>query len=91
MKPMSGVQKQSDGVTLTTPAGVTRLQVWSDRVIRVTFAPGTKLPAKKSLCVITKPARTKWSLAESPDAVALETEALQVRVDRRTVPSDFMI
>ncbi len=84
MTPMSGVQKQSDGVTLTTPAGVTRLQVWSDRVIRVTFAPGTKLPAKESLCVITEPARTKWSLSETPDTVALETDALQVRLDRRT-------
>ncbi len=84
MTTMSGEEKQSDGVTLTTPAGVTRLQVWSDRVIRVTFGPGTKLPAKKSLCVVAKPARTEWSLSETPDAVVLQTDALQARVNRKT-------
>jgi alpha-D-xyloside xylohydrolase len=94
---VASVQKKSDGVTLTmqpdlrraeaavaTQAGVMRLQVWSDRVIRVTYAPGTKLPTDKSLSVIGKPARTTWSLAETPDAVALETKSLQARVDRTT-------
>jgi len=81
---ISGVQKASDGVMLTSPAGVTRLQVWSDRVIRVTFAPGKKLPEQKSLCVIGKPAKTKWSLAETPDAVTLQTDLLQARADRKT-------
>jgi alpha-D-xyloside xylohydrolase len=81
---ISGVQKASDGVMLTSPAGVTRLQVWSDRVIRVTFAPGKKLPEQKSLCVIGKPAKTKWSLAQTPDAVMLQTESLYVNVDRKT-------
>jgi alpha-D-xyloside xylohydrolase len=81
---VSGVQKQSDGVVLTTSAGVTRLQVWSDRIIRVTFAPGTKLPATESLCVIANPAPTKWSLSETASAVVLQTDALQARVDRKT-------
>ncbi|HZT22313.1 MAG TPA: TIM-barrel domain-containing protein, partial [Verrucomicrobiae bacterium] len=81
---LPGVQKQSDGVTLATPAGVTRLQVWSDKIIRVTFAPGTKLPGRKSLCVIGRPARTKWSLSETPAVVTLRTDALEARVDRRT-------
>ena len=79
-----GVQKQPDGITVTTAAGVTRLQVWSDRIIRVTFAPGTKLPAKESLCVIASPVPTKWSLSEAADAVVLQTDALQARVDRKT-------
>lgn len=82
--PVSNVRKESDGVTLATPDGVTRLQVWSDRIIRVTFAPGTKLPGKKSLCVIARPTPTKWSLSEAPDAVVLQTDALQVRLDRKT-------
>jgi alpha-D-xyloside xylohydrolase len=78
------IQKQRDGVLLTLPSGTLRLQVWSDRIIRVTFAPGTKLPAKKSLCVIAKPAATKWSLSETPGAVVLQTDALQARADRKT-------
>ncbi len=82
--PVSDVRKESDGVALATPAGVTRLQVWSDRIIRVTFAPGTELPAEKSLCVIARPTPTKWSLSKSPDTVMLQTDALQVRLDRQT-------
>src|SRR5579859_168388 len=81
---VDGVQKQPDGITVTTAAGVTRLQVWSDRIIRVTFAPGTTLPAKESLCVIASPAPTKWSLSEAAGAVVLQTDALQARVDRKT-------
>ena len=81
---ISGVQKASDGVMLTSPAGVTRLQVWSDRVVRVTFAPGKKLPEQKSLCVVGRPAKAKWSLAVMPDAVTLQTAALRARVDRKT-------
>jgi hypothetical protein len=40
-------QMKGDDVLLTTPSGTLRLQVWSDRIIRVTFSPGIKLPEKK--------------------------------------------
>lgn len=78
------VQKLRDGVLLTTPSGTLRLQVWSDRVIRVTFAPGKELPAKKSFSVIAKPVKTKWQMTETPDAVVLETPAIQARVSKQT-------
>ena len=78
------IQKQSDGVVLTTPSGTLRLQVWSDRIIRVTFAPGNKLPEKKSFSVIAKPEKIKWQLSETPDAVVLETPAIRVQVDKKT-------
>ena len=81
---VTDVQKKSDGVVLTTATGTLRLQVWSDRIVRVTFAPGAELPAKKSLCVIGKPAKTKWTLAKSSDAITLRTDVLQARVDRKT-------
>ncbi|HUA68906.1 MAG TPA: TIM-barrel domain-containing protein, partial [Candidatus Saccharimonadales bacterium] len=81
---VSGIQKNPDGVILTTPTGALRLQVWSDKIIRVTFAPGKQLSVNKSLCVIAKPAKTEWTLAETPDAVTLQTDALQARVNRKT-------
>src|ERR1035437_2448054 len=77
MDPITKVQKQSDGVLLTTPSGTLRLQVWSDRIVCVTFAPENKLPAKKSFSVIAKPAKTKWKLSDTPDAVILETQSLR--------------
>ena len=80
----SQIQKQSDGVLLTTPSGTLRLQIWSDRIVRVTFAPENKLPVKKSFSVIAKPAKTKWKLNETPDAVILETQAVRARVDKKT-------
>ena len=82
--PRSDVRKESDGVTLGTPAGVTRLQVWSDRIVRVTFAPGKRLPSKQSLCVVGQRVPTKWTLTETPDVIELQTDALRARVDRKT-------
>jgi alpha-D-xyloside xylohydrolase len=89
--PTTKVQKQSDGVLLTTPSGTLRLQVWSDRIVRVTFAPENKLPAKKSFSVIAKPVKTKWKSSETPDAVILETQAVRARVDKKTGAVDFLI
>jgi alpha-D-xyloside xylohydrolase len=83
------IQKQTDGVLLTIPAGALRLQVWSDQIIRVTFAPESKLPEKKSFSVIAKPAKTKWKLSETPDAVILETPSVRARVDKTTVAVKF--
>ena len=67
-----------------TPDGTLRLQVWSDKIIRVTFAPGEKLPEKKSFSVIGKPVKTKWRLNETLDEVILETSAVRVQVDKKT-------
>ena len=78
------VQKQGDGILLTTPSGTLRLQVWSDRIIRVTFAPGNKLPVIKSFSVIAKPAKTKWQFSETPDEVVLETPGVRARLDKQT-------
>ena len=84
MAAVVGVQKKSDGVILTMQSGTLRLQVWSDRIIRVTYTPGTQLPTTKSLSVIGKPAQTMWSLPQTSDVDVLKTESLQVRVDRNT-------
>jgi alpha-D-xyloside xylohydrolase len=81
---VSSVHKNSDGVTLQMEPGVLRLQVWSDRIIRVTFAPENKLPAKKSLSVIARPAKTHWTFRETPDEVVLATPAILARVNKTT-------
>ena len=83
------IQRQSDGILLTTPSGALRLQVWSEQIIRVTFAPENKLPKEKSYSVIAKPAKTKWQLSETPDAVILETSSVQARVKKTTGAVEF--
>jgi hypothetical protein len=44
----------ADGVTFKLDGAVLRLQGWSDRIIRVTYAPGDALPEAQSLCVIAR-------------------------------------
>jgi alpha-D-xyloside xylohydrolase len=82
--PVPALQRQADGVMLKTEAGTLRLQVWSERILRVTFAPGTDLPKIKSYSVTAKPEQTKWKLKETPDAAVLETAAIRALVDKKT-------
>jgi alpha-D-xyloside xylohydrolase len=80
----SSVRKNPDGIVMITPSGTLRLQVWSDRIIRVTFAPGTALPTNQSLSVIGNPAKTKWTLHQTPDDVTVETKTIRARANRQT-------
>jgi alpha-D-xyloside xylohydrolase len=81
---VTGMQQTSDGVLLNLQPETIRLQVWSDRIIRVTRTSGGELPVIKSLSVISRPARTKWTLTEATNLVVLKTSSLQVRVDCQT-------
>jgi alpha-D-xyloside xylohydrolase len=83
------LQRQVDGILLKTDAGLLRLQVWSDRVIRVTCAPGNELPTNTSLSVIGEPGKTRWSLRETSEAVVIKTRELQARVERKTGTVEF--
>src|ERR1039458_694646 len=38
------VEKQAHGVLVRLDAGALRLEVWSDRVVRVTYAQGAEIP-----------------------------------------------
>jgi alpha-D-xyloside xylohydrolase len=81
---VTGVTRQADGVTLSMQAGVMRVQVWGDRVIRVTYAPGAALPDLHSLSVIGKPQVVQWDEKENVDRITIETKQLRVQVDRKT-------
>ena len=83
------VRKERDGVLLQTESGVMRLQVWSDRVVRVTYGLGKSLPPLKSLAVISQPEHVNWKLAQTADAIALSTKLLAARVDRQTGTVQF--
>src|SRR3989442_11811625 len=78
------IKKQADGVLVPLPSGVLRLQVWSDNVIRVTFAPGKSLPTNQSWSVIGAPAKTKWALTQTPETVTVETRTIRSRADKQT-------
>lgn len=78
------VEKQAHGVLVRSATGVLRLEVWSDRVVRVTYAPGTELPCTRSLKVISTPAAVPLKIKETPGSVVLSTALLRVIVDKQT-------
>jgi len=82
--PVVAVQKDADGVTLKMKPGTLKLEVFSSRIIRVVYAPGTTLPRDKSLAVIVKPRTINWKISESDQEVRLSTDELEVRVARAT-------
>lgn len=81
---LAGVHKHSDGVELDLPSETVRVQVWSDRIIRVTRGAQNATAPAKSLSVIARPAKTRWALTQDADWLVLKTDALQVRVDCQT-------
>ncbi len=87
---LKSVKKQNDGVLLQTTAGLLRIQLWSERVVRISYAPGPAIPSDNSLSTIGKQQNTHWTLRETPEAILVGTTALQVRVDRNTTAVSFL-
>jgi alpha-D-xyloside xylohydrolase len=78
------VHKNSTGVTLRLNPGTLRLEVYSPRIIRVTYGLENSLPPDKSLAVIAHPERTHWKLVESAGEISLRTDDIEARVNRAT-------
>jgi len=78
----ANVKKDLLGVTLATKSGVTRVEVWGERTIRVTHRPAAPEPPTASLSVIAKPVRTAWTSAEEGGDVVLVTPALKVSLSK---------
>ncbi len=87
---VSSVKKDSNGVTLQMNPGVLRLEVYSPRIIRVTYAASNSLPDLASLAVIAKPERAKWKLSDSKGELILRTDEIQARVERVTGAVSFL-
>ena len=78
---MPGVERDSLGVAVPGASTVTRVEVWSDHIIRVTHRPDSAAPMQ-SLAVIGRPEAVSWQLTETAGTLALATAALRVEVDR---------
>ena len=84
LNPVTGVQKQADGVLLTMGTGVLRVQVCADSVIRVIYAPGSSIPDVPQY-IVTKtnwPA-AQWSMDSTDRAVTLMTASMKITITRR--------
>lgn len=86
---VTAVHKNAGGITLQMQTGILRLEVYSARIIRVTYTTQAQLPDVASLAVIGKPAPTKWDLRERPDKIILRTDEIQAHVNRTTGAVSF--
>jgi len=86
---VTDVRKDSDGITLLMNSGVLRLEVYSPRIIRVTYAAQGQMPKTASLAVIAEPERVKWKLSETTEEVVLRTDEIQAHVNRATGAVSF--
>src|ERR1035438_1533903 len=83
-------EKGAESVVFNLDGAHLRLQVWTDRVVRVTYAPGDALPDAKSLSVIAKPAHVRWEFRETPDSFVVATPLVEARVDRTSGAVTFL-
>jgi alpha-D-xyloside xylohydrolase len=84
------VDKGAQGITLNSTTGVTHVEIWSDRIVRVTHLPVTPTPLPASLSIIARPTKVKWKFADKVDEVVLTTALVQVRVDKTTGQVRFL-
>lgn len=83
-KPITAIEPHATGLLLHTADGVMGLDVWSDAVVRVRYAPGQFLPRHSSLAVVHGPAATKWVWKQTQTHLVLTTKLVQVRISRST-------
>jgi alpha-D-xyloside xylohydrolase len=79
---VTSFHKNPDGVTFATPSGAVKIQVCTDRIVRVVGSPTDKIPTNKSF-VITRDWRfVPFKVEAGTDAVAVVTRDLRVNVSR---------
>lgn len=83
------VGREQNGIRLGLSKGTMRLELYSPRTVRVTYAPGTTIPAKKSLAVIESPHDVEWQLRQDTKRVTIVTSEVVIDVDRHTAAVKF--
>ena len=76
-------ERTSDGVVVTPasgPAKLVRLQVMSDRIVRVTAVPTASLTVPQSLMVVAAPAKTNFSIVTPAGKVIVKTAQVSAEV-----------
>ncbi len=80
--PVKAVHRDADGVTLAMQPGTLRLQICTDRIVRVIYSPTDAMPKLENFVVIAKWTSVPFQLHDDAQAVTLATAKMQVRVDK---------
>jgi alpha-D-xyloside xylohydrolase len=83
--------KEPDGVSVNVGTETIRLQVMSDKIIRVEATRAGESLTHKSLSVIASPSKkVKWSAKEESGAAVLKTGSVQAKIDLATGKIQFL-
>lgn len=77
------ITQDAHGVTVETASGLTRVEIWGDRIARIQHTPTTTLPTIASLAV-TASAAGSWQFQNNGSYFLLTTPSLIVRVETAT-------
>jgi alpha-D-xyloside xylohydrolase len=79
-----------DGVQFAVDGGTLRVQLFSDDIVRVSYANAAEVPAIKSLAVVVTPAASKWTRQDNAQAFTLVGPRMKVKVDKQTGVVSFL-
>jgi alpha-D-xyloside xylohydrolase len=81
--PVMSVEKQQDGVLLTMRSGLLKVQVCSDRIIRILYTPTSSFPNRPDYVIVKHSwPPMRWSMETIGDTVILATQSLRINVSR---------
>jgi alpha-D-xyloside xylohydrolase len=75
------ITRDASGVTLETASGLTRVEIWGDRIARVMHTPTTTLPVISSLAVTGTPAAVTWQFQNNGTYLLLSSSSMTVRME----------
>jgi len=84
LNPVTGFERQADGMRLALEKGEMRLQVCSESIIRVRYSLAPSAPTHADLVVIKNswPA-TRWEMQSSDDSIVLSTAEIKAVISRK--------
>ncbi|HXY49661.1 MAG TPA: glycoside hydrolase family 31 protein [Terriglobales bacterium] len=90
LNPVASVQQLPGGVALTLHSGVLQLQICSDSIVRVIYAPSPQASLPANPAVVKESwAPVRWKMETSGEAVTLATSRLRISVLRRDASVTF--
>ena len=84
LNPVTGEQKQAEGVLFHMKKGSMRVQVCTESIIRITYVPGAAFPDQPDHVVVkTVWPAVQWTMQSTDKDVSLSTARLKVTVNRK--------
>jgi alpha-D-xyloside xylohydrolase len=89
--PVTGVTKEPDGILVRLQPGLMKIQVCTDRIIRVVYSPTDAIPPTlQNFSVIYPWKPAPFTAAGDPVNVTVKTAKMQVQVNRATGAVSFL-